>query len=421
MIVLAHLISAPLSRSQEVCARDRPNRILFGMRMTQEGDEEHLRRFSDILIGLEKEGTFGALHKSLPFKGNADENYDTVNPFGDSRYYQYHALWTFDTQIDMLRYTNVNRCSQIPLGLLRERAVSLANMELLGGPVPVPLEHTLDPDTPYWRPQLEIDDRMHAFANRLLRDFHHQWRHILRNNYNSVTLRVLARAIIRLSTLNFEVHENTGGHGRRGVHVWITQLPSWEPFEAGIVRVGAVWVVVCQDIRDGLSRAQQHAASREISTTGIPSTTKSQETQAHYVILSVKYIMLCHVTNLGSLKHTAPEPLFNGDYDIGPPSDLALDYLIWATASARPSIFTTLQTLPIEIQDIILDYSSVGTVVVAKIGCLLGLGSPFSWKDGSLKVRLAERYYIRHSQSSVESEIWFGESKSGIVYLAGAD
>ncbi|KAJ4364140.1 hypothetical protein N0V83_009595 [Neocucurbitaria cava] len=420
MFVLANLISAPLSASQEVCASGEPNRIFFGIRKTEEGDEEHLRRFSEILIDLEKEGTFDALHKRLPFKWNDDEEYDTVNPFGDPRQLLYHALWTFDTQNDVLRYTNANRCSQVPLGLLRERPVSLADMEQLGGPVPAPLKHTFDSDTPYWKPQIEVDDRMRAFAHRLLRDFHHQWRHILRNNYNSVTLRVLSRAIIRLSTLDFEVHENTGRLGPRGVHVWITRLPTWEPFEADIVRVGTVWVVLCQDMQNGLSVAQQHVASREISTTESPSTTTSEEAHAHYMILSVKHIMLCHATDQFSLKHTAPEPLFNGDYGTAPPSDLALDYLIWATASARPSISTTIRSLPVEIQDIILYYSSVGTVVAAKVGCILGLGTPFSWKDGSLKVTLEDRYVIRPSGSSVESQVWFGEHKSGIFYLARA-
>lgn len=181
------------------------------------------------------------------------------------------------------------------------------------------------------------------------------------------------------------------------------------------MRVGTVWVVLCQDIQNGLSIAQQHAASREISTT------TSGEAHAHYMILSVKHIMLCDATDRASLKHTAPEPLFNGDYDTGSSSDLALNYLLWATASARPSIFTTLQSLPIEVQDIILNYSSVGTVGAAKLGCMLGLGSPCSWKDGSLKVTLEERYVIRPSGSSVESQVWFGEHKSGIFYLARAE
>ncbi|KAF2835300.1 hypothetical protein M501DRAFT_462415 [Patellaria atrata CBS 101060] len=291
-------------------------------------------------------------------------------------------------------------------------------MERLGGPVPLPLEPTFNSEMPYWKPQVKVDDRTRAFTHRLLRDFHYQWRHIFRNRYNSVTLRVLARAIIRLSTLDFEVHENTGGLGPRGVHVWITQLPAWKPFEADVVRVGNVCVVLYQAIQEGLSIVQQHVSSQKFSNTESPSTTDSGETQAHYMILSIRHIMLCYATGPDLFQHTAPEPLFNGDYGIGPPSDLALDYLTWATASARPSILTPLRSLPIEVQDIILNYISVGTVVAAKVGCLLGLGSLFLWKDGPLKVALQERYLIRHSGSSVESEVWFGEHRSGIVYLA---
>ena len=144
----------------------------------------------------------------------------------------------------------------------------------------------------------------------------------------------------------------------------------------------------------------------------------SLEAQAHYMILSVKHIMLCHVIGPNSLKYTAPEPLFNGDSVIRPPSDLALDYLLWATASARPSISTPLQSLPIEVQDIILNFVSIGTVEAAKIGCLLGLGSPFSWKDGPLEAKSQERYLNRPLGLSVESQLWFGEHRSGVVYMA---
>ncbi|KAH9865885.1 hypothetical protein J1614_009472 [Plenodomus biglobosus] len=359
------------------------------------------------------ERTFNALHKHLPFTWN-DKRYDTVNPFGDPRQLQYHALWTFDTQNDMLRYTNADVFRQIPLALLRERGTgSLADMESLGGPVPALPEHTFDLEKRYWEPHAKVDSRTRAFAHRLLRDFNHQWRHILRNNYKFVTLRVLASAIIRLSTLDFNVQENTGGHGPRGVHVWITQLPAWNPVEGAIMHVGRACVVLCQDLHEGLSIVKQRVAARELSTIEDSSTTDSVEKQPHYMILSVKYIMLCHGTDLASLKHTAPVLLFNGDQGVGPPSDIALDYLLWATTSARPLIVTPLQWLPMETQDMILKHVSVGTVVAAQVGCMLGLGSPFLWEDGPLKVTLEERHVIRPSGSSVESQVWFGGEKSG--------
>jgi hypothetical protein len=102
------------------------------------------------------EETFDALHKSLPFTWNGDEKYDTVNPFGDPRQLQYHALWTFDTQNDVLRYTNRDGCSQILLGLLRDRFVSLADMESVDGPVASSLDPTFDSKMSSWKPQIEV-------------------------------------------------------------------------------------------------------------------------------------------------------------------------------------------------------------------------------------------------------------------------
>lgn len=55
MVVLAYLISAPLSGLEEVCDNNRPNRILFGINFTtSERDEGLLAQFSDILLGVVK-------------------------------------------------------------------------------------------------------------------------------------------------------------------------------------------------------------------------------------------------------------------------------------------------------------------------------------------------------------------------------
>lgn len=293
-------------------------------------------------------------------------------------------------------------------------------MELLNEPVPAPLELAFNPDISYWTPRIEVDSRIRVFAQRLLRDFQRQWRHVLRNEYNAVTVQVLARGIVRLAVLDFEVRENTGRRGPRGAHVWITDLPGWKPFETDIVRVGMVWIVLCQDVRDGLARARKHVAGRSSRSTECPDMDMSGEARPHYMVLSIRHVMLCHAADLASFEHTVPGPLFNGDYDTRPPSDLALDYIIWATASARLSISTPLHRLPVEIQDVILNYASIGTVAAARLGCLLGLGSPFSWKDGPLEVTLEDRYVVRPSGSSVESQIWFDEQKSGLFYLARA-
>jgi len=227
-------------------------------------------------------------------------------------------------------------------------------MEPLRGPFPLSLEPTfhLDPERSLWKPHIETDDRMRAFMHRLLRDFDHHWRHILRAHYKLVHIRKLARGIIRLSTLDFDVRENTGEY------TGFSQMLAWEPFADNFVRLAGLWVVLCQDIPDGLLLARKHSAAGGDSTSWSPNMTSSVEVQGFYMILSLKHIMLCTVSDDGtSLKHTAPESLFNGEKDTSPPSELALDYLIFATASARLSVFTPMLSLPIEPQDMILKYS----------------------------------------------------------------
>lgn len=419
MEVLAYLLLDPLPVLVN-SSHTRPTRILFGGCKTSQGDEGLLQLFSAILLGLKQEETADVLRKELPFRWFDSKPYDTINPFGDARQTQYHSLWRFDTQKDLLHHINRSHQRQMPLALLRSRMVSMADMELLGGPVPAlsAMETEWSPEASYWKPSFEIDDRLRAFGHRLLRDFDHQWRHILRNHYNWTTLRVFARAILRLSTLDFTIRENTGGHAPGGVHVWITQLPSWDPWKTNVERLGNVYVVLCRELQEGLSTAKQHLLSQNFSHSGSLKPIYDNASPVNYMILSVKHISLCRVTSPTSLVNTAPERLFNGRSGSESPSDLALDYLLWATASARPLIETPLQLLPVEVQDMVLNHVSVGTVEAAKFGCLLGLGAPFLWRDGPLKVTLEARHVIRPSGSSVESQVWFDQHKSGVVYLA---
>jgi hypothetical protein len=53
MNVLAHLLSAPLSKLSEASTHDSATRIPFGSRTTEQGDEERLQLFSGI-FDLEK-------------------------------------------------------------------------------------------------------------------------------------------------------------------------------------------------------------------------------------------------------------------------------------------------------------------------------------------------------------------------------
>jgi hypothetical protein len=351
------------------------------------------------------------LRRDLPFKWFKSEWYDTVNPFGDIRQIQYRTLWTFDMENDVLIHTNRNGRRKLPLPLLVERTVSLDDMQIPGLPFPQLLRPTKVLERQVWESKVEVGERVRAFSHRLLRDFSYQWRHILRNEYNIKTLHILAKAVISLSTLHFDIYEEIGKRaynptGKQS-YVWITDFPAWEPFLSAtdIVLIGKVHVIICMSLEEGLSKAREHVAHQKLAGHAY----RSGCDEPNYMILSIKQIMLCRIPNDDTLEYTNPELLLNGNSDAEYLPERALDYLIWGTP---------LQSLPIEVQDRVLDYVSAGGVAAKKTGCVLGIGTAFSWKCGSLDIILQEFWRRRHLGSPVQSQLWLNTHKIGLVYRA---
>lgn len=93
--------------------------------------------------------------------------------------------------------------------------------------------------------------------------------------------------------------------------------------------------------------------------------------------------------------------------------------VVWATnlnpAKSQP---TMLHTLPLEIQSRVLyKYSTISSPVVsAKLGCELGLGSPFLWFDRDMKIGVQTNKTHRGETSPIESQIFFSGIMSGLSY-----
>lgn len=359
------------------------------------------------------------LHKALPFTWSDHEWYDTVNLFGDSRQIQYRTLWTFDLVEDVLIHTNASGRRKLSLQSLRDQRVKLSEMQTMD----TQALHLLSPTTrslgEIWKPDLVIDERMRAFSHRLLCDFNHQWRHILRNEYNSTTLQILATAVIKLSTMDFDVREDTeerltNTSGKKS-YVWVAELPAWAPFNTtttNIIPVSAAHVVVCLALEEGLSVARKHMSRLELDGYNW----HSESLEPNYVILSVKHIMLCRITDHDTFDYTEPLSLLTGTSEAETISKTAMDYLIWSTSSEMKTIDTSLQLLPTEVQDNVLRYVSAGPLAAARIGCILGIGSPCLWKDDAMPIELQEFWTRRHIGSPVESQIWFDNHNIGLVY-----
>lgn len=345
--------------------------------------------------------------------------HDTLFPYGDDgdrRQAYFHTVWTFKLEHDLLLFTKSDAAGQLPLSLLRERLITFSDFTPCSPPHAPHFELEKKFPLPHWNPILHTSHRNNVFAHRLLNDFNYQWRHVLRNRYNDFTFWQLVTAILRLATSDFEtveLHEPFLNIEIRGPFVCLLDLPTWQPWDRGIFLLGRVWIVATQDPADAIPLIRQHFDTH-------PSTASNEPYNhtEHYLILSVRQILLCHV-NPEKMLWTAPESFLNGDQT--PCSDRAIDLLLLTLSpltERKPQ--SALQALPIEIQNQILAHVSRGPVEAARLGCVLGLGSPFLWHDGKAKICRKRSDQSRTENSYVESQIWFGEGMSGLAYRAGA-
>ncbi|KAI8723148.1 hypothetical protein NCS52_00170000 [Fusarium sp. LHS14.1] len=335
-----------------------------------------------------------------------EDVYDCVNPFGDRRGGAFSSVWTFDLDKDVLILETEDQLSVAPLEIGRQRPLSLDDFKLLDLPQP-PLEQPSLPG-PYWEPEVYQRPREKTFLGRVLRDFAYTWRHVLRRQMNTMTFMKLAYATLWISTMDFTIRERTGFEHitEGGAYVWLVDLPNWETPKATLVKAGSTWFVLAQDIQDGLEMVRRHAEGHS----SLKSPTVNVVT---YAILSLWHLTLCKAKGNG-IAWTKSEALFGES----PASDDAIDMLLWATNTARHAKLepSRLNLLPTEIQDRILYQATTSLVASGKLGCELGLGSPFSWVDRGAKIRVEERKRHRFESSPVESQIFFDGVMSGLSY-----
>ena len=256
-------------------------------------------------------------------------------------------------------------------------------------------------------PQL---DRHKAFIFKVLADFSFQWRHLLGGSYNNSTFQKLASAIIRIITLDFNVIEvTTSRQGMSGFLVWLDNLPEWNAFSGHIRRVGGVSIVISQHPQHATALIRDDYQNYIVSQARYCSSTASEEHRT-YLILTVREVMLYRI-NTESERCTEPRRLFDGS---NPPSDAAMELLVKATHTKTSP--TTLHQLPVELQGMILSHVSEGPIERARLGCLLNIGSSFTWQFGGRTIEREEGCRGRTPWTPVESQICFGKWFSGIAY-----
>lgn len=133
-------------------------------------------RRAKVLIGVEL--TFDVLYTQVARDWHQRD--DLVTPYNDRRWTHVKAVWTFELDRDILRLDQKDRSLWIPLSLLRERSVKIADFKPCE-PLPTLAIHTLQSvyRAPSWEFQRKNIDqqRLHrrrAFMSRILADFAHQ-------------------------------------------------------------------------------------------------------------------------------------------------------------------------------------------------------------------------------------------------------
>ncbi|KAF4453127.1 hypothetical protein F53441_4124 [Fusarium austroafricanum] len=374
------------------------------------GDAAYLELFFRVLASADQspESVCKTLEDGI--KLDWEDMYDFVNPFGDRRGGAFESFWIFDLEKDVLLLIKEQSRSSVPLGLVRERLLTLDDFELISAPEePASKDETLP--EPHWEPKLDPIPREQAFLGQILRDFSYTWRHVIRREMNTITFMKLAYAVIWISKMEFTLHERMGfenvSGGGGGPYVLLWNLPRWETPDVTIVRAGSEssWFVLSQDLSEGLEIVRNHSK-------GQPKLTDSTPEGVTYTILTLRQVVVCRVSG-DELVWTKPEKLFDGTIA----SDTAINMLIWTAHSSRPKIQkTTIHQLPVEIQDRILCHATSSLVAAAKLGCELGLGSPFYWTDRGVKIGISEVKRNRHEGSPVESQVILNGVNSALSY-----
>lgn len=354
------------------------------------------------------ESTFHRLYSS--FGQDWHQQDDIVTPFNDRRWSHVSAVWTFDLDRDVLHLDKKNRKLWIPLDTIRERSITIADLEprkILSLQIG-PSQMSFRP--PYWRMRRRNINtaclqRRKSLIPKILSDFAFQWRHVLAGDYNNFTFRRLAYAIVKIVALDFGVREVTLNRPGLGAFlVWINNLPEWNYPSSHIMRIGDTSVVICQHAQHAISLITQDYPKQSRCS---PNDIKRSFT---YLILSVREAVLCRRDEEGP-RYTEPARLFNGK---DPPSDEAIELLLHAI---QPSLkVPALRKLPLELQDAILDGVSAGPIERARMGCLLDAGSNFNWSCGGRTVEREIGRRSRVSDTPVESHVQVDGHDTGVAY-----
>ena len=256
-----------------------------------------------------------------------------------------------------------------------------------------------------------MPERKLRFVTRILNDFAFQSRSLLWSPCDDNTFRRLARGIIRIAGLDFDVATvESGKHGMAARLAGVHTLPEWEPFDNQVVSLGRAWLVLSQHPKRAVPLVHQHFRGLQ-QVEGAKYGPRGESADTLYLILSISHIVLCRFHN-GVFEYAQPQSLFSG---VDNPSLAAIELLLIATSPTFSP--RTIHSLPVELQDQVLGHLSLPPIQKATVACLLDIGSPLSWESKSRRAERddGDRWWFHRG---IKEEIWFDRDFSRVSYRA---
>lgn len=188
------------------------------------------------------------------------------------------------------------------------------------------------------------------------------------------------------------------------------------------IYLNGVYFIFTERISDAMSLVNDHYVdvafdpSKHIADTDFFSDTTwccNPTCNITYIVTSITHIQVYRKAQR-SVKCTPVEPFFDGQ---NPPSEIAVRWMLNAIHGDAYPLTTRIHKLPLELQEMILDYASGGEIDRAYYAGILGLGIPFEWKSGGMplkRLKLSKNRKI--SETFHEQQIHFWNNFVGITY-----
>jgi hypothetical protein len=298
--------------------------------------------------------------------------------------------------------------------------------------------------SPAAAPRDVVPESLYRLVYRMATDYEHNWR-MSGLAVESHGLNHLAMGILSCFTLNFEVRKVIGLNLH--LHPFVNsvsasnfiQWRTWpSPQAIPTVSLGATQVMFTERMDLATSLVHEHFANIVLhdfevyryeitrqTDTGVVVDVVHDDTlfyvKVHYIVTSLKeiqYFTKTHVNHRTTITCTPVQPFFKF---AGPPSGAGVRLLLNAIHQGTYPLHSPIHDLPIEIQEIVLDYAcppkTHNMFERAVFAAKLDIGVPFSFTSKNHPVVLSDfkRGRKLHPEEP-EYHVFFWDTYAGLVY-----